>query len=494
MMKVRLTKTREVRILVTAMAALSLVGIVAGPAWAAPAPEVVLQLEEPETEGDMVRIVEIERGTSRFVSTSYKVKRVSVGDPEILEVVVLNPSELQFVAKSAGSTNVLVWDRSGRPKAAIEVFVTSPYATLERQLRLILGNEDLQVMAAGEGVALKGSVSSALAVEQALEVTRIFLGEKGGDKVVNLLEVGGNQQVMLKIVVAEMARTVSREFGTNWNALIEWGNNSVGISNFIDGLTGVGADGGIVLSDAVNLAASIAGFGSLSFLQIFLDVLDERGLAKILAEPTLVARTGETATFLSGGEVAIPVAQGGAFGSITIDYKSFGTSVQFTPTVLENGRIHLEVAPEVSNVDFTLGTQFEGTTIPGFSTRRAATSVDLGDGQSFAIAGLLREELREHQAGYPLLGRIPLIGNAFRASTFDKRETELMIIVTPFLVKPLGAGPHPLPTDRFIEPNQAEFYLLGALEGHPSRRESQYGGMIGDVGHRVQPVPEGGVE
>jgi pilus assembly protein CpaC len=493
-MKVRLTKTREVRILVTAMAALSLVGIVAGPAWAAPAPEVVLQLEEPETEGDMVRIVEIERGTSRFVSTSYKVKRVSVGDPEILEVVVLNPSELQFVAKSAGSTNVLVWDRSGRPKAAIEVFVTSPYATLERQLRLILGNEDLQVMAAGEGVALKGSVSSALAVEQALEVTRIFLGEKGGDKVVNLLEVGGNQQVMLKIVVAEMARTVSREFGTNWNALIEWGNNSVGISNFIDGLTGVGADGGIVLSDAVNLAASIAGFGSLSFLQIFLDVLDERGLAKILAEPTLVARTGETATFLSGGEVAIPVAQGGAFGSITIDYKSFGTSVQFTPTVLENGRIHLEVAPEVSNIDFTLGTQFEGTTIPGFSTRRVGTSVDLGDGQSFAIAGLLREELREHQAGYPLLGRIPLIGNAFRASTFDKRETELMIIVTPFLVKPLGAGPHPLPTDRFIEPNQAEFYLLGALEGHPSRRESQYGGMIGDVGHRVQPVPEGGVE
>jgi pilus assembly protein CpaC len=473
---------------------MTLAGIGVSPALASQQAEVTIRLEKPASEDEILRHVEIERGTSRFVSTSYPVKRVSVGDPEILEVAILNPREFQLVAKSLGSTNVLVWDRSGRPMAAIDVLVGSPYSNLERQLQRLLENKNIFVEGAGEGVALKGTVSSALAVEQALDVTRIFMGDADGARVVNLLQVGGNQQVMLKIVVAEMARSVSRQFGTNWNALIEFGNNTISISNFIDGLTGVGDDGGVVLSDAVNLAAQITGFGSLTFLQIFLDVLDERGLAKVLAEPTLVSRSGEAATFLSGGEVPIPVAQGGAFGSITVEYKSFGTAVHFTPTVLENGRIHLQVAPEVSNVDHTLGINVEGTVIPGFSTRRAATSIELADGQSFAIAGLLKEELRERQSGYPFLGRIPLIGNAFRASTFDKRETELVIIVTPFLVKPLGPGPHLLPTDHFIEPNQAEFYLLGALEGHPSRRESQYGGMIGNVGHRVQPVPEGGME
>ncbi len=463
---------------------------------AEPSDSVSLYLDEPATEGDILRHLEMERGKSRFVRTAYPVKRVSVGDPEILEVVVINTREFQLVAKAIGATNVLVWDQGGRPKASIEVSVGSAYVHLERELQRILGNENIQVESAGNGVVLKGNVPDALAVEQAVTVARTFLADGEGVRVVNLLEVGANQQVMLKVVLAEMARQVGREFGTNWNALIEWGgDNSLSISNFVDGLTSIdGETGDIVLSDAINLAAQISGFGSLTFLQIFLDVLDERGLAKILAEPTLVARSGESATFLAGGEVAIPVAQGGAFGSITVEFKSFGVGVQFTPTVLEDKRIHLVVAPEVSNPDLTLGFQFQGTTVPGFTTRRASTAVELADGQSFAIAGLLREELRERTAGYPLVGRLPLIGNVFRAATFDKRETELVIIVTPFLVNPLGAGPHPLPTDRFIEPNALEFYLLGALEGHPSRLNSQYGGMIGDVGHRVQAVPEGGTE
>jgi pilus assembly protein CpaC len=478
--------------------ALTLVG--AGVARAAdPAPVLSadgpsLTLEEPASEADILRTLEMERGKSRFVRTAYPVKRVSVGDPDILEVVVINTREFQLVAKNVGATNVLVWDQAGRPKAAIDVSVGTAYVHLERELQRILGNDKIQVESAGQGVVLKGNAPDALAAEHAITVARSFLGNgEGAAQVVNLLEIGGNQQVMLKVVLAEMAREIGREFGTNWNALIQWGNNSVNVSNFIDGLTSLDDNGDILLSDAINLAAQITGFGSLSFLQIFLDVLDERGLAKILAEPTLVARSGESATFLVGGEVAIPVSQGGAsFGSITIEFKSFGVGVQFTPTVLEDDRIHLEVAPEVSNVDFTLGTTFQGATIPGFVTRRAGTAVELADGQSFAIAGLLREELRERQAGYPLLGRVPLIGNAFRASTFDKRETELVIIVTPYLVNPLGPGPHPLPTDRFIEPNAAEFYLLGALEGHPSRMNTQYGGMIGDVGHRVQAAPEGG--
>jgi pilus assembly protein CpaC len=290
---------------------------------------------------------------------------------------------------------------------------------------------------------------------------------------------------MLKVTIAEMSRTVRREFGTNLNALIESGGKSVEIFGFLGGLTAP-VDGAIQLSDMVNLAGNLSGFGSLTNLQVFLDVLDEKGLSKILAEPTLVARSGETASFLVGGEVPIPIAQGGAFGSITVEFKEFGVGVGFTPTVLGPDRIHLEVRPEVSEPDFSFGTEIDGIIVPGFTTRRVATSIELGDGQSFAIAGLLRDDVIELVSQYPVLGKIPIIGALFRSSQFQKRETELVMIVTPYLIKPLGPGPHSLPTDHFIEPNAWEFYLLGAIEGKPPKDS---GGMIGEVGHQMSTLP-----
>jgi pilus assembly protein CpaC len=190
---------------------------------------------------------------------------------------------------------------------------------------------------------------------------------------------------------------------------------------------------------------------------------------------------------LVGGEVPIPIAQGGAFGSITIQFKSFGVAVEFTPTVLSPERIHLEVAPEVSEPDFTLGTRVQGFATPGFVTRRASTSVELGDGQSFAIAGLLQDNVTDFIEKYPVLGDIPILGALFRSVGYQRQETELVIIVTPRLVKPLPQGPVPLPTDHFVGPSDFEFFLLGALESQSSGEPmpGSEAGLIGPSGHRV---------
>ncbi len=453
--------------------------------------DAVVHLDPSGDATDVLRQLAMERGKSMFLKAGYSVKRVAVGSPEILDVVVLNSTELQLVAKAVGTTNVLVWDPSGRLQAAIDVHVSSAQSQLQAELRRILEVEDITVESTGHATVLKGSVPSAIKLEQALEVSEAYLGAESTGKIVNLLQVGGNQEVMLKVVIAEMSRTLNREFGMNFNALIEAGSGTINVASFIQGLSGpADALGEIPISDAVNFAALLSGYGALEQLAVFLDALDERGLGKVLAEPTLLARSGETASFLVGGEVPIPIAQGGAFGSITVEFKDFGVGLGFTPTVLGPDRIHLAVAPEVSDVDFTLGTEVGGTIVPGFVTRRATTAVELKDGQSFAIAGLLSESVRQLSGRYPLLGDIPILGNLFRSSLYQKAQTELVIIVTPHLVKPLGPGPHPLPTDSFIEPSALEFYLLGKLEGYPGET-AQPGGMIGDVGHRVTATPEG---
>jgi pilus assembly protein CpaC len=301
---------------------------------------------------------------------------------------------------------------------------------------------------------------------------------------------------MLKVIIAEMSRTVKREFGVNAAALIETGSGTIAVGSFIGGLASPSSATGGLSSGMGEILATLTGFGSLEILEVFLDLLDEQGLSKILAEPTLVARSGETANFLVGGEVPIPIAQGGAFGSITVEYKDFGVGLSFTPTVLGPDRIHLRVNPEVSRPDFTFGTEVGGTIVPGFVSRRASTSVELADGQSFMIAGLLSENVRELAAKYPVLGDIPILGTLFRSTMFQKEETELVIIVTPTLVKPMGPGPHPLPTDHFIEPSALEFYLWGALEGKgpvtTGQLETQ--GLIGETGHRVSTSYDGGTE
>jgi pilus assembly protein CpaC len=457
-----------------------------------------IDFPRPDSDDDLLHQIEIERGKSVFLRTDYPIRRVSVGSPEIVDVVVLSSTSVQLVARQIGGTNVILWDPQARPQAAIDVHVGTVRSQLDSLLGRVLEGENVRVESAGSGVALVGTVSSALAMEQALAVSRTFLGKDGENRVVNLLSVAGNQQVMLKVVVAEMSRNLEREIGTNFAALIETDGKAFFVNSVLENLIGGFEDGDLLVADTAELVGFATGLGSLSALSVVMDLIERNGLGKILAEPTLVARSGETASFLAGGEVPIPIAQGGAFGSITIEFKKFGVGVAFTPTVLGPDRIHLEVAPEVSEPDFSFGTEVDGTAVPGFVTRRAATSVELSDGQSFAIAGLLSDVVREAAAKYPLLGDIPVLGALFRSTRFQKNETELVIIVTPQLVKPLGPPPHPLPIDHFSEPTALEFYLLGALEGSrpPPVRASGArppapppGGFIGEVGHRL-PVSE----
>jgi pilus assembly protein CpaC len=258
-------------------------------------------------------------------------------------------------------------------------------------------------------------------------------------------------------------------------------------------LNNLSTSGKLSATGSVNKLPPAGHFG----ISQFVDALRENGLLKILAEPTLITLSGKTANFLAGGEFPVPVPQSGVgvgFASITIEYKPFGVGLNFTPTVLSNNKISMQVAPEVSELDFSNAITISGFIVPSITTRRVSTVIELADGQSFAIAGLLKDEIRETISKFPLLGDIPILGALFTSSSFQKNETELIIIVTPHLVKPLDMAKQTLPTDQFIEPDDFEFYLLGNLEGKEkikssgaisSKNPDKGHGLEGNFGHIV---------
>ncbi len=441
---------------------------------------------------DSPTLVELEVGKSTVLIAKYPVKRVSVGNPDVADVNVIGSRQINLVAKSIGETNVVLWDRKGQPQTALNVAVGRPFGAAEAKIREILGNAEVQVTSAGESIVLKGRAPNLEAADQAMRVAKAFFPEKDDEsKIINLLEVGGHQQVMIEVTIAEMSRTVTKEIEANFVAATQASDGkSLQIFNFLEGLTSLDDDplsSAILLSDRVNLAAGLTGFGTTS-VDLFLNLLEEKGLVKVLAEPNLVARSGQSARFLAGGEVPIPISQGGSFGSITVEFKEFGVKVDFTPTVLDPNRIHLEITPEVSEPDFTIGTVVEGFVVPGFATRRASTGVELGDGQTFAIAGLLREELRQQASQYPFFGDIPILGTLFRSKQYLRNESELVMIVRPRIVKPMAAGDVELPTDDYVEPGDLEFYFTSSLEGHSHNGTHDWwhlGGLIGKTGHQA---------
>ena len=261
--------------------------------------------------------------------------------------------------------------------------------------------------------------------------------------------------------------------------------------DFFNQLTFLDDTGDLVLSD--NVAAALAMPYDGGTFSMFIDALKANGLVKILAEPNLICLSGEEAEFLAGGEVPVPVPQG--LGTTAIEYKPFGVGLQFKPTVLDGGRINLHVEPEVSDLDQARGIILNNFEVPAISTRRASTTVELGPGQSFAIAGLISDNLRENVDRYPVLGDIPILGALFRSSSFQKNQSELVIIITPHMVQPMEMAGQSLPTDGLVEPNDFEFYMLGLLEGNeleharaaapaaPGR--SDPGGFDGPFGHSV---------
>jgi pilus assembly protein CpaC len=358
--------------------------------------------------------------------------------------------------------------------------------------KMLPGEKDIKVMTAENTIILSGTVSSTSGLSQILALTEAYLPKEG--KIANLIEVAGVHQVMLEVRVAEMSRSLIRRLGFNFTTISSSGKN-LGLS-LLNNLTKL-PDGTLPSfspPDPMNVTDPINGI--LRFLShgttwtVFIDALKEQGLLKVLAEPNLIALSGKSANFLAGGEFPIPVPQSTVSAvAITIEYKPFGVGLSFTPTVLSNKKISLQVSPEVSELDFANAITIAGFLIPSVTTRKVSTAIELADGQSFAIAGLLKDDVRETVQKFPVLGDIPVLGALFRSSSFRKNETELIVIVTPHLVKPLDLEKQTLPTDQFIEPDDLEFYLLGHTEGnrnsisnsHRSRNQSRFEGSFGFI-------------
>jgi pilus assembly protein CpaC len=436
------------------------------------------------TDTQEAKKLEVVIGKSLILRSSEPIKRVSVGAPEIADFVLLSAREVHITGKSAGITNLSLW-KNKKLFAIYDLEVAYDISRLKQKLHDVLpGEKDLRVVATQDSLTLSGTISSAENLSQALALAEAYAPE---GKVRNLVQVAGVQQVMLEVRVAEMSRSLTKRLGVNFAYARgeEFGLSLLGgLSQVVRPQDAELAAGpvGLFVSPAVQ-ALFRFNSGSATWTG-FVDALKEDGLVKILAEPTLIALSGKKAHFLAGGEFPVPVPQG--LGTVAIEYKSFGVGLTFAPTVLSENRINIEVMPEVSELDFTTAVQFQGFVVPGLNMRKASTRVELANGQSFAIAGLLKENIRSGATKFPLLGDIPVLGALFRSEAFQKQETELVIIVTPRLVKPLDPGKQTVPTDYYIEPGDAEFYLLGLMEGRQKQQPPNTTGELdGEFGHAM---------
>lgn len=410
-------------------------------------------------------------GKSTLVESSDIVRRVSVSAPEIADTIALSARQVYVTGKASGVTTITLWSDANRVSAVFDVEILPDVAALKDKIHQIFpGENDVKVLATHDSITLSGTVSSTANLTQLVRLAEAYAPvdkNSGKPKVLSLVEVGGVHQVMLEVRVAEMSQSLMRRLGVNFSYISAGGNNfGISLLNSLTQLPSSGWPGNpLNVGDNVTWLFRFASGGAT--WTAFIDALKEEGLTKVLAEPTLITLSGRPASFLAGGEFPIPVPQSSSGGgtTITIEYKTYGVGLNFTPTVLGNGKISMMVNPEVSDLDFTRAVSLQGYIIPSVNTRRVSTVIELGDGQSFAVAGLLKDDVREVVRKFPVLGDIPVLGALFRSTEFQKNETELIIIVTPHLVKPIDMTKQTLPTDAYIEPDDFEFYLLGALEG-----------------------------
>ena len=428
--------------------------------------------------------MELTVGSSITVRSTRAIKRISIADPAVADFLMISPTEIYLTGKAAGKSNLTIWE-GNKITEIYDLHVGYDVTKLKHNLNQILPDEqELRVISGDDSIILAGRVSSTANLAQILSVAEAF-APKG--KIRNQVEVTGVQEVMLEVRVAEMSKRLTRELGFNIIYSNNKGEFGVGLLNQIGSLGTAGGPGGLNLS--VSQAANLLfrfNRGSSSWTTL-IDALRDDGIIKVLAEPTLIALSGQSAEFLAGGEYPIPVPQGGNNNStVTIEYKKYGVQLGFTPVVLNDKRINIKVSPSVSELDYSTAVLLQGYLVPGLTTRSASTVVDLADGQSFAIAGLLSENTRDDVAKYPGLGEIPILGQLFTSSKYQKRETELVIIVTPHLVKPLDPNKQILPTDFYVEPDDFEFYVLGMMEGRACPPSSNAKGQLdGDFGHAV---------
>ncbi len=478
---------------------------------------------------------------SMIIELPRDVRDVMVSNPEQIDAVLQSSRRAYLIGKKAGEANILFTDKDGNQVATLEVTIERDLTALGDLLNRLLPNSHIAIQTVGERVVLTGTVTSPLDSTRASEIVRSFLGtsdssggtasssgggaavtinnsssgggggggsdDSGPSDVINMLTVEGREQVLLKVSVVEMERNIIKQFGVDLNALVNSGNFAFAALSdlpFPINVAGKGVlapflkDGGNGLTNAFPVTgpfdpsvANQSGFGGQwqsggSRVQTVLRMLEEDGLLHTLAEPNLTAISGETANFLAGGEFPIPIAQ--QLGTISVEFKKFGIGLAFTPVVMSEGRISLKVSTEVSELSNQGAVILSNIAIPALKVRRAETVVELPSGGSLVMAGLLSDQSKQALSGYPGLKNLPILGTLFRSRDFLKNETELVVLVTPYVVKPVARSKLAQPDDGFGWASDVNSDLLGQMNRiygrHPER--APVGKFDGDVGFIVE--------
>lgn len=410
-------------------------------------------------------ILSLETGKGALLRLDRTPSTVFIADPKIADLQVKSPRLLYLLGKKPGETTLFAVDGSDRVVLNRRVRVQHNVSQLSESIQQMIPDSQIKVQAINGMVVLGGYAASAADAENARQLAKSLV--KSDNNLVNQIQITEPNQVNLRVRIAEVSRSVMKQFGINWDSAFRAGELFLGLSVGSpalvpddEGIITLFDPAGRVFQNRNNGTNSLSGGFANNNVDVngVVDALEDEGLVTILAEPNLTALSGEPATFLAGGEFPVLVPDD---GSVTVEFKQFGVSLAFTPTLVSRNRISLKVNPEVSQLSTAGQASFEGFTVPALTTRRAETTVELGSGQSFAIAGLIQNNITESLAKYPGLSDIPILGALFNSNSFQRSETELVIIVTPYIVQPIAPGRVASPTDGLIAPNDVDRVLHG---------------------------------
>jgi len=418
------------------------------PAAAADARVPVIQVAAGEATS---RFIPLGIGKSVAIDLPADIKDVLVADPKIANAVIRSSRRVYMIGVTVGQTNIFFFDADGKQIAGFDIAVTRDLNGVRAALKQSMPDADIRIEGVADGIMLSGSVASAAESQQAYDLAARLAGDTA--KVVNGIVVRGRDQVMLKVTVAEVQRDVIKQLGINLSGSAAFGS---AIVNF-------NSNGGTLGNNATlnNNSFLPGGLGLGKTITATLQALDNASVARVLAEPTLSAISGETATFLAGGKFPVPIAQPGNPPTYTIQWQTFGVSLKFTPVVMSEGRISLKVFTEVSELTTEGAVTINGTNIPAIRTRDIDTTVELPSGGSLAMAGMIQEQTKQKIDGMPGLMNVPVLGALFKSRNYNNGQTELMVIVTPYVVRAVARKDLSRPDDNFADPSDPQTVLLG---------------------------------
>ncbi len=407
--------------------------------------------------------IDLEISKGRLVRLDHPAASVFIADPDIADIQVKSPNLVYVIGKSAGETTLFAVGENDEILANTSIVVRHNIAALQQALQRVAPDSTIDVNTVDNSLVLSGTVFSAAEGEDIRRIAAHFVPDPA--QLINETQINSPNQVNLRVRVAEMSRETIKAFGFNWQNLFSSGNFLFGLATgnpvLAAGATVPTSAAKTFLTGQNNTNSLIASFhAGGTDVNALIDALDSEGLVTVLAEPNLTAVSGQTASFLAGGEFPIPVP--GQNGITTIEYKQFGVSLSFQATIGPRGRISLRVNPEVSQLSSAGAIVIQSISVPSLTTRRAETTVELGSGQSFAIAGLLQNNITNSLQKFPWLGDVPILGSLFRSTQFQRDESELVIIVTPYVVRPVSSKRVAAPTDGFIAPSDNQRYMGGA--------------------------------